>query len=147
MEKVLAELVIDRLMQIYKFKKYNKLSEFLGLASNTLSSWKKRNKIDWNLIFSKCENINFNWLITGEGSPEINNEKTLIVIEPFSPFSENEKRGVFRKPYVEEILHIVSSLPPDHREKLLRVTCAMFDIEKENIYLDDGDGKNKKYMD
>lgn len=39
----------------------------LGVAPSTISSWLSRDTFDSELIFSKCENINPNWLISGVG--------------------------------------------------------------------------------
>lgn len=33
----------------------------------TLSNWRSRNSIDWNLLFSFCEQLNIDWLVTGKG--------------------------------------------------------------------------------
>lgn len=39
----------------------------LGIAPSTLSSWKNRESIDYDLVFAKCENLSPKWLISGEG--------------------------------------------------------------------------------
>ncbi len=44
-----------------------KLAELLGIKKSTLSNWKSRNSIDYEILFAKCKHINYNWLITGEG--------------------------------------------------------------------------------
>lgn len=43
------------------------LAEALGVSKSTLSNWKARNTIDYAILFSKCEHVNIDWLITGEG--------------------------------------------------------------------------------
>ena len=43
------------------------LADILGVKKSTLSNWKARNSIDFNALFSKCGQIDYNWLITGEG--------------------------------------------------------------------------------
>lgn len=42
-------------------------AEFLGVKQPTISTWRKRNTIDYDLIITKCNNIDANWLLTGEG--------------------------------------------------------------------------------
>lgn len=61
-------LIINRIKEYKKFKSDKDLSEFLGVTPQTLSTWKSRNSIDYELIFAKCEEVSPTWLITGEGS-------------------------------------------------------------------------------
>ena len=44
------------------------LAEVLGISKSTLSNWRARNSIDYPTLFTKCEYINLDWLITGEGN-------------------------------------------------------------------------------
>ena len=34
-------------------------------------NWLSRNTIDWNIIFTKCEDLDYNWLIRGKYLSEI----------------------------------------------------------------------------
>ena len=43
------------------------LASHLGIKPNTISAWKKRNSINYELIFANCANIRKDWLLTGEG--------------------------------------------------------------------------------
>lgn len=58
--------ILNRFKQVKKFKTDTELAQFLGVDKTTLSNWKARNTIDWDLMFSKCEHISIQWLITGE---------------------------------------------------------------------------------
>lgn len=49
------------------FKNDTELADFLGIKQNTLSTWKSRNTMDYDLVISKCDFIDANWLLTGEG--------------------------------------------------------------------------------
>lgn len=66
------ELIINKLAKHYKFNKMSEFANFLGIATTTLSSWKSRNSIDYDLVYSKCVGINANWLLTGKGEMFIN---------------------------------------------------------------------------
>lgn len=44
------------------------LAHFLGIKPSTLSNWKARNSIDYDKLFSKCEDLNLDWLLTGYGN-------------------------------------------------------------------------------
>ncbi len=61
------ELILNRIKEAYNFKNSAELADFLGIARNTLTNWYKRNSIDYDLVFSKCEHLNIDWLITGKG--------------------------------------------------------------------------------
>ncbi|RKE02345.1 LexA family transcriptional regulator [Marinifilum flexuosum] len=61
--------IIERLKSAYQLDTDSVLAEFLGVKRNTISSWKSRNTINYDLIFAKCDDLNLNWLITGEGQP------------------------------------------------------------------------------
>lgn len=50
----------------------------LGITPQGLSTWIKRNTFDAELIFSKCEGLSAQWLLTGEGELFENNHQTKI---------------------------------------------------------------------
>lgn len=41
------------------------LAELLGISKSTLSNWKARNTLDYDVLFSKCGHVDLNWLIRG----------------------------------------------------------------------------------
>lgn len=43
-------------------------ARFLGIKPQTLSSWYSRNTFDIELLYTKCGDINANWLLTGKGN-------------------------------------------------------------------------------
>ncbi len=60
--------ILGRIKEYYDFNTDSELADFLGIQRSTLSNWTKRNTIDYDLVFSKCEQIDKNWLLTGSGS-------------------------------------------------------------------------------
>ncbi len=58
-------LLLDRLFTYFKVDTNTALASKLGISPTTLSNWKARNTIDWDLIFTKCEGIDANWLVYG----------------------------------------------------------------------------------
>lgn len=70
-------LILNRVKSFFQFHTDVELAAFLGISKSTLSNWYKRNTIDYDLLFSKCEQIDKNWLLTGGGeiqdykSPEV----------------------------------------------------------------------------
>jgi len=59
--------ILSRLKEVYNLRYDSELANLLGVKQSTLSTWKSRNNIDYDLIFAFCENINIDWLLTGEG--------------------------------------------------------------------------------
>lgn len=108
--------IIKELRSYLGYKKDTELAEFLGIKQNTISSWKKDRSIDYELIISKCDNINANWLITGKGN---------MLLESKSPYIEerierlenkligfnSEETDIF--PIIENLLARVHQLEKD----------------------------------
>ena len=60
--------VINRLKIAINMQKDKDLADYLEVDKSTLSNWKSGNReLDYNLLFSKCKQINLHWLLTGEG--------------------------------------------------------------------------------
>ena len=60
--------VLNRLKEAYNIQKDIDLAELLGISKSTLSNWVSRDSLDYDRVFSKCEHINIDWLLTGRGS-------------------------------------------------------------------------------
>lgn len=82
-------LILNEIKKHLGFKKDSDFANFLGIKQNTLSTWKSRNVIDYDLIISKCEDIDANWLLTGNGSM-LKSEQSLPVAGP----SGNQNKGI-----------------------------------------------------
>lgn len=61
-------LVLDRIKEYYKLKGNAELARFLGVAPNTITNWYGRKTFDIDVIYTKCIDIDMNWLLTGEGN-------------------------------------------------------------------------------
>ena len=63
-----ANLIITRLKKSLKIKTDIELSQFLTIKPNTISTWKKRNSVDFNSIIAICElyEIDLNYLLLGK---------------------------------------------------------------------------------
>ncbi|HMI03052.1 MAG TPA: S24 family peptidase [Pedobacter sp.] len=60
-------LILNEIKSYYKFKSDVDFSRFLSIAPTTLSSWYKRNTMDYDLIYSKCVDINAEFILSGKG--------------------------------------------------------------------------------
>lgn len=45
-----------------------KFARLLGVTPQAISTWLNRNVFDIELIYAKCEHVNADWLLSGEGS-------------------------------------------------------------------------------
>lgn len=59
-------LILNRLKKLMKFETDKELADFLGISKSTLSNWHARNSIDYDLLFSKCEHMDKNLLLSSE---------------------------------------------------------------------------------
>lgn len=64
---LLKEGIIDRLKMVVKVNTDSELANAIGVSKSTISNWKNRKSIDYDLVFSFCEHINLDWLLTGKG--------------------------------------------------------------------------------
>jgi phage repressor protein C with HTH and peptisase S24 domain len=60
-------LILNKIQDYYNFKKDAQFAEYLGIPAQNLSKWKLRNTYDAELIYTKCTEINPEWLLTGKG--------------------------------------------------------------------------------
>ena len=93
--------IIERLFVYFKVDSNKDLAEKLGISNTVLSNWKARNTIDYNLIFTKCESANLDWLIYGKGEMLKSNYQPIgLIEEPFisykkvNPANNNEKGSI-----------------------------------------------------
>jgi len=62
--------VISRLMEIYKVNSDVALSAFIGVSSQSISTWRQRDSTPFELCLKIAteKNIDLNWLLKGQGS-------------------------------------------------------------------------------
>lgn len=80
-----AILVLNKLKNALKINSDKQLSEFLNVKPNTISTWKKRNSLDYNVIISICElyEVNLNEIfydsVNHIADSESNSSETLLI--------------------------------------------------------------------
>ena len=72
--------MLNRLKEAHNIQKDTDLAALLGISKSTLSNWVSRDTMDYDRVFSRCEHINIDWLLTGQGS--------MLKSESISPMSE-----------------------------------------------------------
>lgn len=70
-------MILRDIKKHYHLKKDSDFARFLGIKPTTLSSWYSRNTFDIDLVYSKCGEIDANWLITGSGNMLKSNTTTM----------------------------------------------------------------------
>ena len=60
-------LILSKIKDYLGIKKESDFAKYLGIKQNTLSSWHSRNTFDIDLISQKCDFLNYDWLLTGNG--------------------------------------------------------------------------------
>lgn len=68
------KLILQRIKESNNLKTDRELADFLGISKSTLSNWYYRDSIDYDLVFSKCEYVDKNWLLTGNYSKQSHND-------------------------------------------------------------------------
>ncbi|QLH54008.1 MAG: hypothetical protein CH6_2553 [Candidatus Kapaibacterium sp.] len=109
-ELIVAE-IIERLRNYYKVRTLSEIGERLGVSESTLSVWKHRNTFDIFKIFSKIPDINWHWLLTGEGemhyNPKEKQEKTATIEYLLRKLKELESENeVLKRLYNESLRKI-----------------------------------------
>ena len=59
--------MLDALKECLNMPKNKDLAEYLGITSQAVSNWYSRNTFDTELIYTKCDFLNPEWLLTGKG--------------------------------------------------------------------------------
>lgn len=67
--------IIDEIKKYLGFIRDSELADFLGIGQSTISNWRRRNTLDYELILSKCEDLDANWLFRGVGNMLISDKK------------------------------------------------------------------------
>ena len=84
-KKIDKALILSKIKSHYNFEKDADFARFLEIKPQTLSSWYSRNTFDIELLYSKCVEINPEWLLTGEGEMLKSDNNTPAVAEPQIP--------------------------------------------------------------
>lgn len=75
------ETLIETLVNVYAAGNNKAFAKMLGVSSQTISNWKRNERHpDLRLIYTKCENLSGDWLLSGEGeifrTPDLSNKQT-----------------------------------------------------------------------
>ncbi len=145
-------LIINKIIEHYNFKSDAEFARFLEIKPQTLSNWKARNTYDAELIYTKCVELNPEWLITSgekgemlKNSYEANEAVLNTVKESHFPKlitvdSQGHENIVFvpvsaRAGYIEGYGDdkFISSLPTYRLPRLNNGTFRMFEVKGHSM--------------
>lgn len=88
------QLIINMIIDSYGFKSDAEFARFLGISPQNLSKWKVRGTYDAELLYTKCPDLNPEWLLTGEGSMKKGNSQENVNILSDNNLNNNIKSKV-----------------------------------------------------
>lgn len=59
--------ILKKIQEYYGFKKQVEFADFLGITPNCLNGWYKNERLNYEIVSTKCTKINAKWILTGEG--------------------------------------------------------------------------------
>ncbi|MEO4005413.1 MULTISPECIES: helix-turn-helix domain-containing protein [unclassified Flavobacterium] len=76
-----AKSILTRVKKVFKIKTDAQLAELLNIKPNTISSWKKRNTLDYESIIAQCNkaNIDLNEIFLGNENFNFKKKTTPII--------------------------------------------------------------------
>jgi len=114
-------LILDHIKNYLKIRHDKDFALYLGIKQNTLSAWKSRDVIDYELVMEKCPFLNGDWLLrNGEG--EMLREEALRKI---NSISEGEIIKAEIRKLISDLKSEMNNTIKKSEEKLL---AGMFSI-------------------
>jgi len=91
-------LILNKIKLANKFNTETELAVFLGISKSTLSNWRGRGSIDFELVLSKCEQLDKNWLFN-EKEDEINNSDQIDFLPSEKALKDSEMINILLDKY------------------------------------------------
>lgn len=101
--------MLNALINHYERGNKSQFAKRLGVSAQGLSTWLSRNTFDIELIYSKCENINPEWLLTGKGNMLKEQERQNSSI--YSSSINTERTPTIKQLPIGEIPHTPEAIP------------------------------------
>lgn len=101
--------MLNALINHYERGNKSQFAKRLGVSAQGLSTWLSRNTFDTELIYSKCENVNPEWLLTGKGNmlKEQGQQNSSI----YSSSINTERTPTIKQLPIGEIPHTPEAIP------------------------------------
>ena len=103
----------------------------LGLKPQSINNWSARNTFDADLIFSKCDGISAEWLLTGKGDMLINKTET------------QREDSVTERSHIQELIQIIQNQSKALLEQQQFINSHFPKSERVQIFTPPLDDKEK----
>lgn len=113
-------LILNKLILHYANGNNGEFAKLLGISQSALSMWKTRGTLDYEKIFTKCENLNPYWLLTGKGEMLNTTESTKDGSDTNSlerRLAEIEKKQEIRDKEMESIMKTLEKISSELEER------------------------------
>ncbi len=106
------ESILDRLKEALDIDKDIELAEFFGIAQNTISAWKKRDSMNFDLLFTRCLplDIDLNWLIYGKSITSFQKKEKSLSQSIHEEYRETQSE-LNQQDQVIQIIEMIRQLP------------------------------------
>lgn len=112
-------LILNEIKGHYGFKTDAEFARFLGIKPNTLSNWYARNTFDYEILVTKCDDLNTDWLF-GRGDMLKDSSKidSRVTIREFK-HKTDDMRKTDRIPLynIEAVAGVVAIFDDLHKQK------------------------------
>lgn len=78
-------LILNKIKEYKNFKSDADFARFLEIPAQNLSKWKARNTYDIEILYTKCTELNPEWLLTGEGNMLKEHNNLPIAVKTYNP--------------------------------------------------------------
>ena len=147
-------LILNKIKTYLKIEKNTDFAEFLEIKPTTLAMWYKRNTFDIELLFKKCEFIDANWLLTGQGemlknapipepAPQESHagadrytaslEKQIALLEKNNALQERENTYLLEKIKNLQEAEKEAQTPCDEIKIIAEERASIIDMQKDKI--------------
>jgi hypothetical protein len=116
--------ILARLKSVYHLDNDADLARFLGISSSRLANWKRRSSIPLRLVLTKCEDLNKEWLLTGEGEPFTGRGKAPHGAVASGDFFYGTPDAINRAKSAEQMEAVFKQMDNDTLRRLL-VLCGL----------------------
>ncbi len=100
----IAKNIIDRLKKTLKVETDTRLAEILNIKPNTISSWKKRNTLDYSKIIDKCVALNIDL------NPIFNEIPTDHLFDKYTPIVSKDLIYQYTSGQLKDTLEILPTM-------------------------------------
>lgn len=137
-------LILNKIKEFKNFKSDAEFARYLEIPPQNLSKWKRRNTYDTELIYTKCTDLNPEWLLTGKG--EMLKQKTPIQNDISSPkvitITPNNEDNIVLVPVKAQAGYLngyddpqfIQKLPSYNLPNMRNGIFRMFQVEGHSMY-------------